>query len=79
MATMIKLRLPAPLRDLDAVQSLPGLAGLKLDPRFGVVCISPRDSLCVVRTSDRVDDLEKRRQSSPEIVEAYGDVRIGTT
>jgi hypothetical protein len=59
-------------------QALPGLAGLPLDPRFGLVAISPRDSLYVVR-ADRVDDLDRRRRLSPEIIEAYGDVRISST
>ena len=77
MATMIKLRLPSSARDLTAVQALPGLAGLELDPKFGLVCISPRDSLYVVRAA-AVDDLDRRRSLSPEIVGAYGDVRITT-
>jgi hypothetical protein len=73
---MIKLRLPGPERDLESVQALPGLANLTLDPGFGLVLISPRESLYVVRT-DHVDDLDRRRRLSPEIIEAYGDVRIG--
>jgi hypothetical protein len=78
MAVMIKLRLPAHAATLDTVQSLPGLKDLPLDRRFGVVGINPRDGLYVVRT-DRVTDLEERRRLSPEILEAYGDVRISTT
>src|SRR4051812_4952478 len=78
MATMIKLRLPTSSADLARVQSLPGLADLPLDPKFGVVPISPRESLYVVRTAS-VDDLDRRRRLSPEILEAYGDVRISTT
>lgn len=78
MAVMIKLRLPGPNRDLESAQALPGLADLTLDPRFGLVAISPRDSLYVVRT-DQVDDLDRRRRLSPEIIEAYGDIRISST
>ena len=78
MAVMIKLRLPGPTSDFESVQALPGLAGLPLDPRFGLVPIRPRDSLYVVRT-DRIDDLHRRRRLSPEIIEAYGDVRISST
>jgi hypothetical protein len=37
MAAMIKLRLAGAARSLEALQALPGLADLKLDPRFGVV------------------------------------------
>ena len=78
MAVMIKLQLPEPIKDLASVQTLPGLSDLTLDPEFGLVAISPRDSLYVVRT-DFVDDLERRRQLSPEIIQAYGDVRISST
>lgn len=78
MAAMIKLRLPASTNDLASVQTLPGLADLTLDAKFGVVPISPRDSLYVVRT-DSVNDLNRRRELSPEIIEVYGDVRISTT
>jgi hypothetical protein len=78
MAVMIKLPLPESTSDFESVQALPGLAGLPLDPRFGLVPISPRDSLYVVRT-DLVDDLDRRRRLSPEIIEAYRDVRISST
>jgi hypothetical protein len=78
MAVMIKLQLPKSIEDLASVQSLPGLSDLTLDSEFGLVAISPRDSLYVVRT-DFVDDLDRRRQLSPEIIEAYGDVRISST
>jgi hypothetical protein len=78
MATMVKLRLPPGAAHLDHVQALPGLADLPLDPKFGVVPINPRESLYVVRTGS-VDDLERRRRLSPEILGAYGDVRISTT
>jgi hypothetical protein len=75
MAVMIKLRLPEFLRDLNSVQALPGLSDLNLDKSFGLVPLSPRESLYAVRT-DFVDDLDRRRELSPEILEAYGDVRI---
>jgi hypothetical protein len=77
MAVMIKLRLPASIRDLASVQSLPGLADLPLDPKFGLVPLNPRDSLYAVRT-EAVDDLENRRMLSPEIIQAYGDTRISS-
>jgi len=78
MATLIKLRLPPSRQQLTDVQALPGLVGLHLDPKFGVVCISPRESLCVVR-ADSVDQLDRRQQLSPEILGVYGDVRISPT
>jgi hypothetical protein len=78
MATMIKLHLPGAPANLAQVQKLPGLSDLTLDPHFGLVSLNPRDCLYAVRT-DYVDDLDRRRRLSPEIVEAYGDVRISTT
>lgn len=78
MATMIKLKLPESKRDLADVQALPGLADLPLDTRFGLVPINPRESLYVVRT-DSVDDLDRRRELTPEILGAYGDVRISSS
>ena len=77
MAVMIKLRLPESVKDLASVQALPGLADLALDAKFGLVPLSPRESLYAVRT-EAIDNLDRRRRLSPEIVEAYGDVRIST-
>lgn len=77
MTVMIKLHLPNS-SSLEMVQQLPGLKDLALDSRFGVVPISPKESLYVVRT-EAVSDLELRKQLSPEILEVYGDVRISTT
>jgi hypothetical protein len=78
MAVMIKLRLPESVKDLATVQALPGLADVALDPKFGLVLLSPRESLYAVRT-EAIDNLDRRRRLSPEILEAYGDVRIGAT
>lgn len=78
MGTMIKLRLAPPVNNFASVEKLPGLAGLHLDPRYGLVPIDPRDGLYVVR-ADHVDDLEHRRAISPEILGLYGPVRISTT
>ena len=78
MAVMIKLRLSDKGSDLDSVRALPGLDGVRLDERYGVVPINPRESLYVVRT-DEIDDLDRRKELSPEILGAYGDIRISTT
>jgi hypothetical protein len=71
MAVMIKLRLPESVKDLAGVQALPGLADLALDSKFGLVPLSPREPLYVVRT-EAIDNLDRRRRLSPEIVEARG-------
>ena len=77
MSVMIKLRLPTNATEMETVQNLLGLKDLPLDHQFGVVCISPKNNLYVVRT-DTMDDLERRRAMSQEIMDAYGDVRIST-
>jgi len=78
MAVMVKLRLDPEGASIEAVQALPGMAGLQLDPRFGLVCIDPAERLFVVRTRS-IDRFQERKQVSPEIIEAYGDVRISGT
>jgi hypothetical protein len=78
VATMIKLKLPPSMADMASVQSLPGLADLPLDRRFGLVSINPRESLYAVRT-EAVDNLDRRRELTPEILGAYGDVRVSST
>ncbi len=78
MAAMIKLKLTSPAVDLAAVQNLPGLHGLTLDPKFGVIRLDPRKDEYVVRTNE-VDNFASRQAESPEILGVYGDVRISTT
>jgi hypothetical protein len=78
MQVMIKLRLEQLHPTLDEVLSLPGMEGLDVDRDFGLICISPKDRLYVVRVKE-VTDLEKRMRASPEILGAYGDVRISGT
>lgn len=79
MATMIKLHLSAPASSFNSVQKLPGLAGLRLDAKFGLLPIDPKQSLYVVRSNEGVGDLDHRRRLSPEIIGIYGDVRISST
>ena len=77
MATMIKLRLTDPNVTLDQVRALPGMDGLDVDESYGLICVSPKRQLFVVRVKE-VHDIEQRKMASPEILEAYGDVRIST-
>ena len=77
MPTMIKLKLPA-AATFEAARSLAGLAGVKLDARKGLVNIDPRAGLYVVFAEGGVDDLDRRRQQSPEILGTYGDVKVST-
>ena len=78
MQVIIKLKLARDKANLPSVRSLPGMQGISLDPAYGVVCISPREGLYVVR-ADSVDDIEERQALSAEMLGVYGDVRITQT
>jgi len=75
MAVMIKLKLLREAPTLEDVARLPGIENLAVDAEFGLICIDPQDRLYVVRV-DELGDLDERKARSPEIIEAYGDVRI---
>ena len=74
---MLKLKLEAG-KTLDEVIRLPGLHGIEVDEDYGLVCISPKDSLFVIQVED-FDNLEQRKKLSPEIIQHFGDIRISTT
>ena len=78
MATMLKLQLPAQEASLERVRALPGLSGLAIDEKFGLVPLDPKRSLYAVRV-EAVDDVERRKRESPELLGAYGDVRVSQT
>jgi hypothetical protein len=72
---MIKLQFANHTPTLNEVRSLPGMAGLDLDEAYGLICISPKEKLFIVRAKE-VDDVERRKKTSPEILDVYGDIRI---
>jgi len=77
MSVMIKLQLSEDERDFNPVQALGGLDGIQLDADFGLVLIDPRKSLYVVRAAE-IDNVDARKKISPQIIDAYGDVRISS-
>lgn len=72
---MIKLKLDKDSANLESVRELPGLLGVHLDESYGVILINPAQSQYVVR-ADEIDNLDTRKKISPEILDAYGDIRI---
>jgi len=76
MFMMIKLKLLPPFNTMKAVRDLPGLKDLVFDSIYGLVLISPKDSLYVVRTPSSIDNRKARKSLSPEIIEFYGDTKI---
>ncbi len=71
---IIKLQLVPPNNTLEHVRHIRGLDGLDIDENYGVVSISPKRGLYVIRVSDDID-INKIR-SLPEVMGVYGDVRI---
>ncbi len=77
MPVMIKLKIIKPNPTLSYVRSLPGIKGLDIDQSYGLICISPKKNLFIIRAKE-IDNIEERKEASPEILSAYGDVRIST-
>ena len=71
---IIKLQLEKPNNTLEHVRHIRGLSGLDIDEDYGVVSISPKRGLYVVRVSDDID-INKVR-ALPEVTGVYGDMRI---
>jgi hypothetical protein len=72
---MLKLQLPPGEASLARVRALPGLAGLSIDEKFGLVPLDPKRSLYAVRV-EAVDDVDRRKRQSPELLGTYGEVRV---
>ena len=75
MPIMIKLKIIKHKPTLNYVRSLPGMKGLEIDESYGLICISPKKNLFIVRVKE-IDNLEERKKASPEILNGYDDVRI---
>ncbi|MEM9275460.1 MAG: hypothetical protein AAGA80_21210 [Cyanobacteria bacterium P01_F01_bin.143] len=77
MPVMIKLKIIKPNPTLGYVRSLPGIKGLDIDQSYGLICISPKKNLFIIRAKE-IDNVEERKEASPEILNVYNDVRIST-
>jgi hypothetical protein len=80
MSILIKLCIQKKSKaNLKAVRQLRGLEKLSLDEEFGLVCVSPKKNLYVVRTDSEVSEAEakERQEQNSDILGFYGDVRIG--
>ncbi len=71
---MIKLQLSPPNNTIDYVRRIPGLNTLSVDEEYGLVLISPKRGLYVIRVLGDID-VEQIR-TIPEVEGVYGDVRI---
>ncbi|MEH6472749.1 MAG: hypothetical protein V7752_16015 [Halopseudomonas sp.] len=74
MQHIITFQLSPPNSTLDYVRSLPGMSGVEIDESYGLVAISPKRQLYVVRASDPID--QDSVLAIPEVKGIYGDVNI---
>ncbi len=77
MNSLITLHLLAPNNTLEHVRALPVLRDLPVDIDYGLVTISPRRNLYVVRVEGEVD--RDALLAVPAVKGIHGDVRISST
>lgn len=75
MRHLITLRMsPAGEATLERARALLRPLGLAPDDRYGLVCISPKRGLYVVRVEGAVD--RRMLETVPEVVGVHGDAKI---
>ncbi len=71
---LIKLQLSQRNNTFEYVRRIPGLDTLTIDEDYGIVSISPKRGLYVIRVLDDIDI--NRIRALPEVRGVYGEVRI---
>jgi len=74
MAYLITLQLSPPHNTFSYVRGLPGLKGLAIDDAYGLVAISPKRDLYVIRASGDID--EAAVSAVAEVKGIHADVKI---
>lgn len=74
MQQIITFQLSPPNNSLSYVQSLPAMSEVEIDESYGLVQISPKRQLYVVRVSGPID--QDSVLAIPEVKGIYGDVNI---
>ncbi len=73
---LITLRLEPPQDSFEHVRQLRGLHGVEIDEGYGLVPISPKRHLYVIRVYGSID-IEQLKVEQPEVKGVHGDVRVG--
>jgi hypothetical protein len=73
---LVTLELTSDQSSLEYVKELPGLANLQVDEKFGVINISPKENLYVIRVSGELDP-EQLMSNQPQVKAVHGDAKIG--
>jgi hypothetical protein len=75
---LITLYLLPPHNSLNDVKTLDGIKDLKIDEDYGLVLISPKRNLYVIRVSGNLD-IQKLMAVQPSVKGVHGDPRIAPT
>lgn len=75
MQYLVTLQLEPPLNSLEQVKQLSGIQDLDVDEEYGLVLISPKRHLYVVRVSGEIDS-DQLMAMQPLVKGVHGDVKI---
>ncbi|NEO64866.1 MAG: hypothetical protein F6J98_32505 [Moorea sp. SIO4G2] len=78
MRYLITLNLPPPNKSLEFVKQLDGIKDLEIDEDYGLILISPKRDLYVIRVSGDMDS-QKLIAIQPLVKGVHGDIKIAPT
>lgn len=73
---LVTLELTSDQSSLEYVKELPGLANLQIDEEYGVINISSKKNLYVIRVSGELEP-EQLMSNQPQVKAVHGDAKIG--
>ena len=75
MRYLITLNLPPPNNSLSYVRQLDGIKDLEIDENYGLVLISPKRDLYVIRVSGEIDP-QSLMAIQPLVKGVHGDIKV---
>lgn len=75
MQSLVTLHLKPPNNSLQYVKQLPGFTEVEIDENYGLVLISPKRDLYVIRVSGNLNPA-KLMSIQPEVKGVHGDVKV---
>jgi hypothetical protein len=75
MRYLIKLRLLPDENTLEFVRQLPEIRDLEIDMDYGLVTLSPKRGLYVIRVRGEIDP-DKLIDRQPKVEGVYGDIKV---
>lgn len=75
MCYLITLNLPPPNNSLSDVRQLDGIKDLEIDENYGLVLISPKRNLYVIRVSGHIDT-QSLMAIQPLVKGVHGEIKV---